>query len=314
MSGVPAPLLLVADLAAEEAAWRDALARAMPGELVVTPDELDDPAAVEIAIVANPPPGSLQGLPSLRWVQSLWAGVDRLLQDDALPPVPIVRLVDPALARSMAEGVVAAVLHLHRGLHVYLAQQRRREWRQHPVRSTAERRVAVIGLGEMGRASASLLAALGFDVGGWSRSGSGLEGVRTYAGPRGWPLALGGVDILVNVLPLTDDTRGILGRDAFALLAPGACLVNFGRGGHLVETDLLDALDSGRLSHAILDVFDHEPLPADHRFWTHPGVTVLPHVAAPTDMASAAAIVAATVAAYRRTGRVPVGVDRGRGY
>ena len=307
------PLLLATSLPADEAAaWRDALARAMPGEAVET--AAADRAAVEIAVVANPAPGALRDLPALRWVHSLWAGVDGLLRDETLPDVPVMRLVDPALARAMAETVAAAVLHLHRDLHTYAAQQRRREWRQHPARPAAERRVSVLGLGEMGRAAAGLLLALGFPVRGWSRSGRDVAGIRVFAGADGLDAALNGAEILVNALPLTDATRGLLNRRSFGRLAPGACLVNVGRGAHLVEADLLAALGAERIGHAVLDVFDQEPLPGDHPFWSHPGVTILPHVAAPTSMASAAAIVARAVAAYRATGQVPAGVDRDRGY
>ena len=310
-----APLLLATSLPAdEEAAWRDALTRAMPGEAVVTAGAVADRATVEIAVVANPAPGALRDLPALRWVHSLWAGVDGLLRDRTLPDVPVVRLVDPALARAMAETVAAAVLHLHRGLHTYAAQQRRREWRQHPARPAADRRVGVLGMGEMGRAAAGLLATLGFPVRGWSRTARAVAGVQTFAGAEGLVAALDGAEILVNALPLTDATRGILNRSTFGRLAPSACLVNVGRGAHLVEADLLDALETGRIGHAVLDVFDREPLPGQHPFWSHPGVTILPHVAAPTDMASAAAIVARAVAAYRLTGQVPAGLDRRRGY
>lgn len=309
------PLLLVTSLSrAEEAAWCEVLSRTMPDECIVATEGCEERASVELAIVANPSPGALRDLPGLRWVQSLWAGVDGLAGDPTLPDVPIARLVDPMLARSMAETAAAVVLGLHRDLDVYAAQQGRKVWRQHPPRLARDRRVAVLGLGEMGRASAALLARIGFDVRGWSRSGACLDGVQVHAGGEGLVAALGGAEILLNLLPLTAETRGILGAASFAHLAPGACVVNFGRGGHLVEADLLDALAAGRLRHAVLDVFDREPLPAGHPFWRHPGVTVLPHVAACTNHDSAAAIVAAAVADYRRTGRVPEGFDRRRGY
>ena len=309
------PLLLATSLSpAEEAGWCEVLSRAMPDERIVAAEACGERASVELAIVANPPPGALRDLPGLRWVQSLWAGVDGLAGDPTLPDVPVARLVDPALARAMAETAAAVVLGLHRDLDVYAAQQGRKAWRQHPPCPSGDRRVAVLGLGEMGRASAALLAWIGFDVRGWSRSGAWLDGVQVHAGEEGLVAALGGAEILLNLLPLTAETRGILGGASFGHLAPGACVVNFGRGGHLVEPDLLEALAAGRLRHAVLDVFDQEPLPADHPFWLHPNVTVLPHVAACTNRASAAAIVAAAVADYRRTGRVPEGFDRRRGY
>ncbi len=310
-----APLLLVTNLPdTEEIAWRETLAHAMPDEFVVTPRHFADVGAAEIAVVANPPPGSLRELPGLRWVHSLWAGIDRLLEDETLPDVPIVRLIDPAMARFMAEAVAAVVLSLHRDLHTYAAQQRRREWRQHATRPTSARQVVVLGLGEMGRAAAGLLASLGFAVRGWSRSPKGVCGMTTYAGESGLARAVDGADVLVNLLPLTRATRGLLDRSLFARLAQGAALVNFGRGAHLVDADLLDALAAGRLAHAVLDVFASEPLPRDHPFWLHPGVTILPHISAPTGMASAAALVAAAVREYRSTGRLPEGIDRSKGY
>jgi glyoxylate/hydroxypyruvate reductase len=298
-----APLLLVTSLEPDdEVAWRDALAQAMPDETLALP------------AVANPPPGALADLPNLAWVHSLWAGVDRLLLDATLPDVPVVRLVDPALSRAMAEAVATAVLHLHRDLPLYANQQRQGLWRRHDVRPTDRRTVTLLGLGEMGRASAALLRAIGFTVQGWSRSGAALDGVWAFAGADGLARALAETDILVNLLPLTADTRGILDRNLFACLPRGAGLVNFGRGAHVVEDGLIAALDAGAIGHAILDVFEVEPLPPGHRLWSHPGITILPHVAAPTSRSSAAAIVAAAVRAYRETGRIPTGVDRMQGY
>jgi glyoxylate/hydroxypyruvate reductase A len=315
---MPSPLLLLTDLApGEAAAWHTALARAMPDETIVpwTPHlGADRLAAIEIAIVANPPPGVLETLPALRWIQSLWAGVDKLLASALPDDVPVVRMIDPALGRAMAEAVAAIVLHLHRDFPRYAAQQQRGDWRQLPLVAAADRAVTILGLGEMGAAAASMLANLGFRVTGWSRSPRDLPGIRTHAGPAGLATALTGADILVNLLPLTPDTRGILGAATFAQLAPGAAIVNVGRGGHLVERDLLEALEAGRIGHAVLDVFETEPLPRDHPFWSHPKVTVLPHVTAPTNMPSAAAIVARAIAAYRRNGTIPPTVDRGRGY
>lgn len=309
------PLVLLTSLPnAEEAAWRVALSAAMPDEAVVTVGDCYDRDTVEVAIVVNPRPGALDHLPNLRWIQSLWAGVDRLAADPTLPDVPVVRLVDPMLARSMAETASTVVLGLHRDLDVYAAQQRDRLWLQHPTRLTHERRIAVLGLGEMGRATAGLLARIGFDVQGWSRSGASLDGVRVHAGTAGFETALRDAEILINLLPLTAETRGLLNATTFSWLAPGACVLNFGRGAHLIESDLFDALASGRLRRVVLDVFDQEPLPTAHPFWHNPRVAVLPHVAARTDRATAAAIVAATVANYRRTGRAPDGFDRRRGY
>lgn len=309
------PLLLVTSLEpAEETAWREALGLAMPDERLVSGDDPDAARDAEVAIVANPPAGALAGLPKLRWAQSLWAGVDRLLLDPTLPPVPVRRLVDPALAGAMAEAVAAAVLYLHRDFPRYADQQRRGVWRQHDVRPARERTVTLLGLGEMGRASAAALRGLGFTVQGWSRSGAPCADLRVFSGRDGLDRAVERTDILVNLLPLTAETRGLLDRDLFARLPRGASLVNVGRGAHVVEDDLIAALDAGILGHAVLDVFTREPLPPDHRLWSHPGLTLLPHVAAPTSRDSASALVAAAIRAFRETGLVPTGVDRARGY
>ncbi len=309
------PVLLATSLSAEEALeWRETLARAMPGETIVLPDERFARETVEIAIVANPAPGMLQDLPRLFWIQSLWAGIDRLAADPTLPDVPLVRLVDPLLAKAMAETAAAVVLSLHRDLDIYTVQQRDELWHQHPTVTADCRRVVVLGLGEMGRATAAMLTRIGFDVRGWSRSGDPVNGVRVYAGDVGLADALDNAEILVNLLPLTPRTQGVLNARNFSRLAPGACIVNFGRAGHLVERDLLDALAAGQLRRAVLDVFSHEPLPPGDLLWRHPGVTVLPHIAARTDRVSAASIVASAVASYRRTGQAPTGFDRSAGY
>ena len=280
-----------------DAAWRQALAAAMPEAQWV-----DDGADAVAAVVANPQPGALAGAGRLRLIQSLWAGVDRLLADATLPPdVPIARMVDPAMTAAMAETVLWATLSLHRGFFDYARAQRAGVWQPLAQRRADEVGVLVLGQGEMGRAAAARLATLGYRVGGWR---------------RGVPLPplLAQHEIVVNLLPLTPQTRGLLDTHCFAAMPPGAALVNLGRGAHLVDADLLAALDSGRLRHAVLDVFRHEPLPPDHRFWQHPRVTLLPHVAALTDARSAAAVVAANLRALRDGTPLQHRVDRARGY
>ena len=274
--------------------------------------------AADVAVVANPQPGALHGLRGLRLVQSLWAGVERLLQDPTLPAdVPLARMVDPAMNAAMAETAAWAVLSLHRGFFDYARQQREACWRQRPQRRAGSVPVLVLGLGAMGRAVADRLAALGYPVSAWRRGAAAdapLPGVQVLHGAAALPAALAGAEVLVNLLPLTPDTRGILGAPLFAQLPRGASVVNLARGGHLVEPDLLAALDGGQLRHAVLDVFATEPLPPGHPFWTHPRVTLLPHVAALTDAHSAAEVVAANLGRLER-GEPPLHlVDRGRGY
>lgn len=308
--------------ASEQAHWLSALREALPGEEWVVWRPGLDPAlaaGVEIAVVANPSPGSLQGLPRLGFIQSLWAGVDRLLRDPTLPPgVPLARMVDPAMSAAMAETALWAVLALHRGFLDYAAQQAARQWRQLPQRRADELTVAVLGLGEMGGAAALRLAAQGYRVTGWSRGRRALPGIGCAHGDAALPGVLGAADIVVNLLPLTPETAGLFDAGRFAQMRAGASFVNLARGAQVVEADLLaalgDAAAPGRLRRAVLDVFAQEPLPAHHPFWRHPRVTVLPHAAALTDARSAARLVAENVRAWRAGRPVANLVERARGY
>lgn len=295
--------------------WLAELRAAMPDERVVLLADLSEAErrAVRIAIVADPYPADLATLPALEWVQSTWAGVERMLAE--LPPtIGIARMVDPGLAEVMSEAVLAAVLWLHRDGPAYARQQRERVWRPRDYTRPERRTVCVLGLGALGQAAASRLVANGFAVTGWSRGAKALDGVTTHAGSDGLAAALGDADIVVNLLPHTDETEGLIGTDTLAAIRPGASLVNFGRGATVDETALLAALDAGRLSHAMLDVFRIEPLPVDHPFWTHERVTVWPHVSAPTDAETASRVVADAVARWRSTGTPPPLVDWARGY
>jgi glyoxylate/hydroxypyruvate reductase A len=301
--------------AAEWAAWLPALQAALPGEILWRAEDGFDADAVEIAIVANPPPGALAGCRRLRLIQSLWAGVDKLLADPSLPAgVPIARMVDPAMTAAMVETALWAVLGLHRGFFDYRRQQALARWQQLPQRRADEVTVLVLGLGELGGTLARRLAAHGYRVQGWSRQPRQIDGVACQAGEAALPGQLGAADIVVNLLPLTDETRDFFGAVRLAQFKPGASLVNLARGAQVVEADLLAALDAGPLQHAVLDVFRQEPLPAGHAFWRHPAVTVLPHVAALTDPRSAAALVAANVAALRSGAPIAHQVERGQGY
>lgn len=306
-------VLLAGSFDAEEReGWRQALERALPQAAWCT--EADP--SVNVAVVANPPPGALQGLPRLRLIQSLWAGVDRLLADPTLPQdVPIARMVDPAMSRAMAETALWAVLSLHRRFFDYQQQQRERRWHALPQRRADEVAVLVLGLGEMGRSCAAALAAQGYRVSAWRReAGPAAAQVPVCSGAGALPAALAAADVVVNLLPLTDDTRGLIDRRFLAAMKPGAALVNLARGAHVVDADLLAALQGGTLSHAVLDVFHSEPLPASHPFWADPRITVLPHVAALTDMRSAAEVVAHNLRRLAAGEPVQYLVRRERGY
>lgn len=314
-------VLLCGDWGGDEAAvWRHHLQLALPGERLLQEGDAIDAAtraAIDVAVVANPPPGQLQGLPGLRLIQSLWAGVDRLLCDTRLPQdVALARMVDPAMTRAMAETALWAVLSLHRGFFRYARQQREAQWRVGPQRRADEVSVAVLGLGQMGSEVAARLAAQGYRVGGWRRQGPAghLGGVEVFCGADEQAALLQRSSIVINLLPLTDATRGILNASLFRQLPAGAAVVNLARGAHLVEADLLQALDDGHLSHSVLDVFGTEPLPEPHPFWRHPNVTVLPHAAALTDPRSAAAVVADNLAALRAGRPLAHLVSRRDGY
>jgi glyoxylate/hydroxypyruvate reductase A len=271
--------------------------------------------SIEVAIVANPPAGALAGLPRLHLVQSLWAGVEKLLADPTLPDsVPLARMVDPAMNLAMAETALWAVLSLQRDFFDYAQRQRESRWAPQLQRAARDVNVAVLGLGQMGRAVAARLAGQGYRVSGWSTRPAELAGVRTHAGEDGLRAVLADAQVLVNLLPLTPVTRGLIDARLLAALPRGASLVNLARGAHVVESDLLAALDGGHLRRAVLDVFATEPLPPAHPFWLHPQVTVLPHVAAQTDPVSASAVVAANLAALREGRPLRHLVDRRRSY
>ena len=298
-------VLLCGELdAAEHRAWLAALSAAMPeAQWLDLQGAQREPAAVQAALVANPAPGSLQGLPQLRLIQSLWAGVDRLLADTTLPAgVPLARMVDPAMNAAMAETALWAVLALQRDFYTYALQQRAGLWLQHPQRRADEVRVLVLGQGEMGRAASARLSTMGYAVRGWRRDGTPLHRLLAES------------DVVVNLLPMTAETRGLLNARFFAALPPGAAIVNLARGAHVVDADLLAALDSGRLRHAVLDVFGTEPLPVGHAYWQHPQVTVLPHSAAQTDARSAAAVAVRNLRAARAGTALQHVVERSRGY
>jgi len=235
-----------------------------------------------------PPEDLAQSVPRLEVLFGLGAGVDHLALDRLPPRVQLVRMVDPDLTRSMVEYVLYAVLALHRDIPAYLADQREGRWAPRPVRRSADRTVGVMGLGVLGRAAAKALHGLGFSVRGWSASEKSIPGVSCFAGPEALPEFLGACEILVCLLPLTDATRGLLDAEVFGALPAGAGLVNVGRGGHVVEADLLAALNSGQVSAAVLDVLATEPPPPDHPLLRHPRVMLTPHVASATHPDSAA--------------------------
>lgn len=294
--------------------WRAALRREAPElEVRVWPD-MGDPAEIDYALVWASPDDVLHRLPRLRAVFSLGAGVDHLVGPETPPGIPLVRMVDPALTEGMVEYVVYQVLRHHRGMPVYERQQQAEQWHVHEQVRPGDRRIGILGLGQLGGASARALASLGFDLAGYARSHRQLDDVQVHHGAEGLDTFLARTDILVCLLPLTSATRGILDRGLFDRLPRGAVLVNPARGAHLVEEDLLVALGEGQLSHAVLDAFEREPLPTGHPFWRHPRISVTPHVASLTNPDTSARQVAEGIRRDQRGEPLPHVVDRDRGY
>lgn len=229
-----------------------------------------------------------------RAVLSLWAGVEKIVGNSTLTQ-PLCRMVDDGLRQGMVEWVVGHVLRAHLGMDRYV-REKPRAWEQHVPPLATDRSVTVLGLGELGAAAATALAQLGFRVTGWSRSPRDVAGVRCLAGVDNLPQALASAEILVGLLPQTPETTDLLNAERLALLPKGCFIVNAGRGTLIVDEALIAALDSGQVAQATLDVFRTEPVPADHRFWSHPGVTISPHIAAATRASTAAEKIAENVA------------------
>ncbi len=245
-------------------------------------------------------------------VLNLWAGVEKIIINPTLQ-LPLTRMVDPGLTQGMIEYVTGHVLRHHLGTDIDLRRQSG-QWDQRHVPLATERPVTVLGLGALGQACAQMLAQIGFAVTGWSQSAKSISGLRCLSGPQGLTEALRGAEIIVTLLPLTPDTTNILNLETLALPARGAVLINPGRGALIDDVALLAALDSGQIGHATLDVFRTEPLPPDHRFWSHPHITVTPHIASETRPLTASRVIAENI----RRGEAGEGflylVDRAKGY
>jgi glyoxylate/hydroxypyruvate reductase len=293
--------------------WRRGFAAVMPGlEIRIFPDT-GDPAEIDVAVIGSMPAGLLKTLPKLRLIVSLTAGVDGLLSDPDLPEVPIVRCGDPAGDAMMNETTLLHVLRHHRYMPDYLRAQQRCEWIKMPIKPASERKVGVMGLGMIGLAAANTLASIGFQVAGWVRQPRRVGPIETLVGRDGLSAFLARSEILVNFLPLTPQTRGIICADTLKMLPAGAAFINLGRGDHVVEGDLIAALDSGHLAAATLDVYPVEPLPGDSPLWRHPRITVMPHVARRLVPEDVVPRVCAIIEQFH-AGMPLITVDRARGY
>jgi len=280
-------------------------------ELIVHGRDAYAPESIDYVLSFRPPPGLLKTLPNLKAAFSLGAGVDGFLCDPDYPKnVPLVRFVDPTLSREMAQYVLMQVLIQHRHQRLFDAMQTSHSWRQMVLpRRTEDTRIGLLGLGEIGSFAALRFVELGFAVSGWSRTRKSLPGVKSFAGDGELEAFLGQADIVICLLALTRKTAGILNAKAFAAMPSGTFVINVARGAHLVESDLIAALDSGQLSGAALDVFEEEPLPATSSLWSHPKVTVTPHIAAISQPAIAAQFVLDGIAKFERGERVDNIVD-----
>ena len=300
--------ILLASTAEKPEVWLPLLRQALPHDEITVSPSID----IDVALVAAPPAQTFQKLGRPRLIQSLWMGVEKLLADPALPAgVPLARLVDPGMVAAMSETVLAHVLDWHRHLYAYRTYQQTRNWRRLGQHLAGDRTIGVLGLGELGSDAARKLAHLGFNVAGWSRRPKAIPGVQSFTDLAAM---LPATDVLVCLLPLTPQTKGILNAQAFAAMKRGGSVINLARGAHLVVADLLDALDSGALAHAYLDVFDTEPLPDADPLWRHPGVSVTPHVAALTEPRTALPKIVENIERVRR-GEAPLHlVDYTAGY
>ena len=294
--------------------WIPGLSRLLPNDRFFTPADFD-PAAIDVALVARPQKGIAGQLKNVKLIQSLFMGVDGLLADPTFPrDKPLSRLIDPGMVAAMVESVTAHVLDYHRHHYVYRANKAQKKWHRLPQYMTNERTVGLLGLGELGTETAKALLGFGFKVAGWKRRPAQLPGIEVFSGTGGIGAMLAKSNVVVCLLPLTPDTKGVLNTKAFAAMPKGGAIINVARGGHVVVADAIAALDSGQLAHAYLDVFETEPLPADSPLWTHPGVSITPHTAALTEPRTAIVKVAENIERIRAGQPAQNLVDFGAGY
>lgn len=301
---------------AEARAWADRLLALRPDlDLTLDADAID-PADVDILVYeASGPVQDLAPYAGAAAILNLWAGVEAVLANPTLPDgVPLCRMVEDGLTEGMTDYVCGHVLRLHLEMDRHRERQARGEWSTDNPPLSRNRTVGIVGLGALGRDAAERLAFLRFDVSGWSRSAKDIPGVRCLHGPDGLETLLAGSEILVLLAPLTPETENLLDADRIASMPRGAHVVNAARGPLIDDAALLAALDTGHLASATLDVFRVEPLPADHPYWSHPSVTLTPHIASITRPETAARAVVEQIARHERGEPFAHAVDRSRGY
>ncbi|MDV3251902.1 glyoxylate/hydroxypyruvate reductase A [Devosia sp. BK] len=302
-----------------EASWAEAFAKALHPYPVVGRGDDFDSADIRYVFVWKPKPDAFDGLTGLEAVLSLGAGVDALIKHPKLPDAPLVRFVDSDLSQRMSDYVVAHVTMHHRVYTRFRADQKARRWSQFYPPSAAESTVGIMGMGVLGQDAARRLAPLGFTLRSWSRTRKEVEGVACFAGDEDLDAFLSGTDILVNLLPLTPETTGILNYENFAKLRRGnlqggPVIINAARGGHQREADIVKALADGTLGAASLDVFEQEPLPQESPLWDIENCYITPHIAAISDEKSGVRYFSKIIADHRAGKPLINVVDRNRGY
>ncbi|MDR0227276.1 MAG: glyoxylate/hydroxypyruvate reductase A [Burkholderiaceae bacterium] len=293
-------------------AWLQGLRTALPDAEV----DIWAPGSpqADYALVWAPPQRFIDEQPGLKAMFNIGAGVDALLPLCLPPGLPVYRLEDAGMAVQMAEYVCQAVIRFFRGLDGYEADMAQGLWQHRPNPRRADCPVGVMGLGRMGERVARTLTVFDFPVNGWSRTPHAIDGVRGFSGTRELDAFLAGTRVLVNLLPLTPDTENIIDARSLGLLRSGAYVINVGRGGHVVDEDLVAAIDGGHVSGALLDVFRTEPLPEGHPFWAHPRITLTPHTSARTLARDSVEQIVGKLAALVRGETVTGRVDLRRGY
>jgi len=295
-------------------AWRDTFRAHLPDlEIRIWPDA-GEVADIRYLAFMHPDFDLLPAFPNLRAMLSRSAGVDSFIRHPKLPKVPLGKVEPPGGDPMMTEYVVMHVLRFHRDMPGYQMAQARREWRRVPIVRPEQRRVGFLGYGMMAQAPAAVLQSLGFKVSAWVRNARPAGEVPIFHGNDQLEAFLGQTDIAVCLLPLTRETEGILCARTFAMMPRGAMLVNVGRGKHVVETDLIAALDSGQLAYAAHDALWPEPLPPESPFWLHPKVTVMPHVARRPTVAQLVTEMAANIRSLEAGGRLLQEIDIELGY
>lgn len=306
--------ILLTPLFGSPAEWLRAFEAEMPNLDIRIWPQIGNREDVDIAVIGLLPHGEARKLPNLRLIVSLLAGADPLLSDADLPDVPIVRSGDPAGDLMMNETVLLHVLRHHRDMPAYQQAQQRCEWLSLPRLRASERTVGVMGLGAIGLGAAKALAAAGFKVAGWVRRPRPSDAVEVFHGLDQFGVFLSRSEILVNLLPLTPETRGVLNHATLEQLPKGASIINLGRGAHLIEADLIAALDSGHIASATLDVFPVEPLPKESPLWRHPKITVTPHAARRLDAADLVPRICDSIRRFNAGQPLTHLIDRSCGY